>query len=65
MQCFTVTDSPPFFFNQSGHVVMFRGMMELFDNDDQVAVVLAHEMSHAILEHSVSMKSWIIICLGS
>ena len=28
--------------------------MEVLDNDDQVAAVLAHEMSHAILEHVVS-----------
>lgn len=41
----------------SGQMVMFRGMMELFDNDDQVAVVLAHEMSHAILEHTAEQLS--------
>ena len=35
--------------------MMFRGMMDLLENDDQVAAVIAHEMSHAILEHAVSI----------
>ncbi|XP_045115631.1 metalloendopeptidase OMA1, mitochondrial-like isoform X2 [Portunus trituberculatus] len=35
----------------TGDIVMFTGMMEVLDNDDQVAAVLAHEMSHTILEH--------------
>lgn len=33
---------------------MYNGMLELADNDDQVAMVLAHEISHVILKHSVS-----------
>ncbi|KAG7164353.1 Metalloendopeptidase OMA1-like 1 [Homarus americanus] len=36
---------------------MFRGMMDLLENEDQVAFVLAHEMSHAILEHSAEQLS--------
>ncbi|KAK4310800.1 hypothetical protein Pmani_017656 [Petrolisthes manimaculis] len=36
----------------SGDIFMFRGMMDLMKNDDQVATVLGHEISHAILEHS-------------
>ena len=39
---------------QNGDIVMFQGMMDLLDNDDQLTIVLAHEMSHAILEHAVS-----------
>uniref|UniRef100_A0A0P4WN92 Metalloendopeptidase OMA1, mitochondrial n=2 Tax=Scylla olivacea TaxID=85551 RepID=A0A0P4WN92_SCYOL len=35
----------------TGDIVMFSGMMEILENDDQVAAVLAHEMSHVILEH--------------
>ncbi|XP_042230173.1 metalloendopeptidase OMA1, mitochondrial-like isoform X2 [Homarus americanus] len=41
----------------SGDIVMFRGMMDLLENEDQVAFVLAHEMSHAILEHSAEQLS--------
>lgn len=43
--------------SQTGDIVMFTGMMEVLDNDDQVAAVLAHEMSHTILEHVVSVDS--------
>lgn len=41
----------------SGDIVMFRGMMDLLENDDQVAAVVAHEMSHAILEHASEQLS--------
>ncbi|XP_068204348.1 metalloendopeptidase OMA1, mitochondrial-like [Palaemon carinicauda] len=41
----------------SGDIVMFRGMMDLLENDDQIAAVLAHEMSHAILEHASEQLS--------
>ena len=34
-----------------GNIFVFRGMMELCDNDDQLAVILGHEMAHAILGH--------------
>lgn len=36
----------------TGDIVMFTGLMEVLDNDDQVAAILAHEMSHAILDHA-------------
>lgn len=42
MNCFVLS---------TGDIVMFTGMMEVLDNDDQVAAVLAHEMSHTVLEH--------------
>lgn len=41
----------------SGDIIMFRGMMDLFENDDQLATILAHEMSHAILEHAAEQLS--------
>lgn len=28
--------------------------MDILENDDQVAAVLAHEVTHAVLEHGVS-----------
>ncbi|XP_053653334.1 metalloendopeptidase OMA1, mitochondrial isoform X3 [Cherax quadricarinatus] len=55
----TVIDDPMVncFVLPSGDIVMFRGMMDVLENDDQVAVVLAHEMSHAILEHAAELLS--------
>ncbi|XP_066978660.1 metalloendopeptidase OMA1, mitochondrial-like isoform X2 [Macrobrachium rosenbergii] len=44
-------------YTESGDIVMFRGMMDLLENDDQVAAVVAHEMSHAILEHASEQLS--------
>ncbi|ROT74161.1 putative metalloendopeptidase OMA1 [Penaeus vannamei] len=41
----------------SGDIIMFRGMMDFFENDDQLATILAHEMSHAILEHAAEQLS--------
>lgn len=54
------------FFSQTGDIVMFTGLMEVLDNDDQVAAILAHEMSHAILDHAVSIESlgWEISCIS-
>ncbi|KAG0725457.1 Metalloendopeptidase OMA1, mitochondrial [Chionoecetes opilio] len=50
----SVIDDPTMncFVLPSGDIVMFTGMMDALENDDQVAAVLAHEMSHAILDHA-------------
>lgn len=42
---------------QTGDIFMFRGMMDILENDDQVAAVLAHEISHAVLDHGVSSSN--------
>ena len=34
-----------------GNIFVFTGMLDVCDNDDQLAVILGHEMSHAILGH--------------
>ena len=34
-----------------GKVVFYTGILELMDNEDQVAVVMGHEIAHAIAEH--------------
>ena len=34
-----------------GNIFVFRGMLDLCRNDDQLAIILGHEMSHAILGH--------------
>lgn len=33
------------------------GMLEAVADNDQLLIVLGHEMAHAILEHSVSKES--------
>lgn len=40
---------------QNGHIIIFRGIIDLTESDDQLAFILAHEMSHAILGHNVSI----------
>jgi predicted Zn-dependent protease len=38
--------------NIGGKVIFFRGLMDLLsDNDAQIASVMAHEISHALLRH--------------
>ena len=33
---------------------MFTGMLKVIPNEDSLATILGHEMSHAILQHAVS-----------
>ena len=33
------------------NVVFYRGLLEKFDNEDAVAMVMAHEIAHAKLRH--------------
>ncbi len=35
-----------------GKIVVYEGIMKLFDNDDELAVVLGHEVAHAVAKHS-------------
>jgi len=35
----------------SGNIFIFRGMLDLCKNDDQLAVIIGHEMAHSILGH--------------
>ncbi|ESO89689.1 hypothetical protein LOTGIDRAFT_124934, partial [Lottia gigantea] len=41
----------------SGHIFVFTGMLNFIDNDNQLAVVIGHEMSHAYLSHAVELMS--------
>ena len=49
----TVVDQPVknAFVLPSGHIFVFSGMLDLCTNDDQLAIILSHEMAHAILGH--------------
>lgn len=36
----------------SGDLIVFTGLLDFVKNDDELAIILAHEMSHAILQHA-------------
>lgn len=41
-----------------GKVVVFSGMLAVASNDDELAAVMAHEISHAVLRHSAERLSF-------
>ncbi|KAL9950429.1 hypothetical protein ACROYT_G042924 [Oculina patagonica] len=41
----------------NGQIFMFTGMLKVLPNDDSLATILGHEMSHAILQHSAEQVS--------
>ena len=49
----TVVDQPVrnAFVLPSGNIFVFRGMLDLCKNDDQLGIVIGHEMAHAVLGH--------------
>jgi len=38
---------------QTGQIFVFKGMLNLIENLDQLAVVLGHEIAHVVLNHGV------------
>jgi len=36
-----------------GYVYVFKGLIELMGNDDQLAAVISHEVSHVVAKHSI------------
>ena len=46
---------------QNGQIFMFTGMLKVLHNADSLAVVLGHEMSHVVLQHTVCKIMIIII----
>ena len=42
-------------FLQTGEIFVNTGLLRVAQNDDQVAVVLAHELAHAFMNHAVSI----------
>ena len=43
----------PIYF-QNGNVFVFTGLIEFVNNEDQLAMVIGHEMAHALMLHAVS-----------
>jgi predicted Zn-dependent protease len=39
----------------SGQIFVFTGMLSMCDNDQQLGVILAHEMAHAVLAHGAEL----------
>lgn len=37
----------------SGHIFITKGMLNLTNNEDEIAAILAHEISHVVLNHGV------------
>ena len=49
----------------SGDLIVFTGLLDFVKNDDELAIILSHEMSHAILQHAaeeISHSRLIDIC---
>ena len=42
---------------QTGNIFVYTGMLDVCANDDQLGIILGHEMSHAILNHSAESIS--------
>ncbi|XP_022643597.1 metalloendopeptidase OMA1, mitochondrial-like [Varroa destructor] len=64
----SVIDSPlqNAFVLPNGQIYVFRGMLELCQNDDELGCILAHEMAHAVLNHSaenISYAHFVDICV--
>lgn len=41
----------------SGDIIVYRGMLDLLETDDELAIILGHEMSHTILGHQAEKLS--------
>lgn len=53
------TDMKNAFVLPTGDIYATRGLLETMTNQDQLAIVLAHELSHAILDHSAEKISFL------
>lgn len=55
----TVIDAPEAnaFAFPNGHVIVYTGLLDFVKSDDELAMVMAHEMSHAILQHAAEQMS--------
>ena len=64
----TVVDQPVqnAFVLPSGNIFIFKGMLDLCENDDQLAIIIGHEMAHSILGHiaeKLTMASFVHVVM--
>lgn len=45
----------------SGNIFVYSGILKLCKNDDQLGIILSHEISHAILSHGLEMVPFFTI----
>ena len=62
----TVIDQPVknAFVLPSGNIFVYKGMLDFCINDDQLAVILGHEMAHAVLgrlSHRVVKSKYVML----
>jgi len=52
-----ILDSPEFnaFASSGGHIFITKGLVELAASEDMLAAVIAHELAHIILKHSIEI----------
>ncbi|XP_043283183.1 integrin alpha-8-like [Venturia canescens] len=44
-----------------GHIFVYLDFLKLMENDDQIAIILAHEIAHVLLKHAIEKVSYGII----
>jgi predicted Zn-dependent protease len=42
----------------SGHIFVFTGMLDKCKNDEQLAVILGHEIAHSLLDHTAEIMNF-------
>jgi len=57
--------SASLFFFQTGNIFVNTGLLKVAQNEDQLAVVLGHEIAHALLGHGVSYMLYFFFTLAS
>ena len=40
-----------------GKIAVYRGMLNLAENEDQLSIVMGHEIAHAVAKHSIERQS--------
>lgn len=46
---------------QTGNIFVYTGMLEVCGDDDELGVVLSHEIAHTVLGHIVRYHSYLSI----
>jgi len=45
----------------TGYIFISTGLLNFVTNDDQLGILLSHEMAHAILQHDLEKISWVML----